>query len=99
MFRGWEKLSYNYTLLNKEYNTKFFDVDLVREKILGRFLEGNKYSTSNIKSILKDLYSELGYKKTPKASDLEEYFELKKIKTKDRSGKWVNGFELLRKKS
>ena len=91
-------LSYNYTLLNKEYNTKFFDVDLVKEKILGRFLEGNKYSTSNIKSTLKELYSELGYKKSPKASDLGEYFEMRNIKIKDQSGKWVHGFELLKKK-
>lgn len=91
-------LGYEYTRMKKEYDTKFFDTDTVKEVVFSKFSQGDKLSSLEIKSTLKDLYSELGYKKTPKASDLEEYFELKKIKTKDQSGKWVNGFELLKKK-
>lgn len=91
-------LGYNYTLLDKEYNTKFFDVELVRNKILTKFSVGNKLSTPEIKATLKDLYIELGYKKTPKASDLEEYFELRAIKLKNSSGKWIHGFEILKER-
>ncbi len=91
-------LGYNYTLLDKEYSTKFFDVELVRNKILTKFSVGNKLSTPEIKTTLKDLYIELGYKKTPKASDLEEYFELRAIKLKNSSGKWIHGFEILKER-
>ena len=38
------------------------------------------------------------YNKNPKATDLEEYFELKDIRLKDSSGKVVRGIELVRQK-
>jgi hypothetical protein len=36
----------------------------------------------------------LNYKKTPKATDLEDYFNLEPIKLKDDKG-WVHGFKLI----
>ena len=66
----------------------------IKEEIYRLFKVGNRYVKSDIKSTLKMLYDRLGYQKTAKASDLEEYFELKKIYTSDKK----NGFELLSKK-
>ena len=66
----------------------------IKEEIYRLFKVGNRYVKADIKSTLKMLYDRLGYQKTAKASDLEEYFELKKIYTPDKK----NGFELLSKK-
>jgi len=62
------------------------------------FTVGSKYSKVQIKEVLGNLYKESGITKTPKASDLEEYFELKSIKIKNSDGKWEHGFEILKKK-
>lgn len=91
-------LGFNHTLLKKDLNVKFFSTDLIKESVLSQFNEGQSLSTAEIKSTLKDIYSSLGYEKTAKATDLEKYFEIKKIKLKDQSGSWVNGFELLKRK-
>ena len=91
-------LGFNHTLLKKDLNVKFFSTDLIKESVLSQFNEGQSLSTAEIKSTLKDIYSSLGYKKTAKASDLEDFFGMKAIKLKDSRGKWVNGFELLKKK-
>jgi len=69
----------------------------VFERINEIFKVGDKYSNSNAKVILGNLYSEVGVKKTAKASDLEEYFVLKTTKVQE-SGQWMNGFEILSKK-
>jgi len=62
------------------------------------FSVGSKYSTKQIKSILADFYITNSISKTPKASDLEEYFNLKTCKVKNSDGKWENGFEIISKK-
>ena len=59
------------------------------------FQVSQKYSTKQIKSILADFYTANSITKTPKASDLENYFVLKPIKLKNSDGKWEHGFEIL----
>jgi hypothetical protein len=66
----------------------------VKEEIYRLFKVGNRYVKSDIKSTLKLLYDRLGYQKAAKASDLEQYFEVKGILTSDKKA----GFELLSKK-
>ena len=68
--------------------------DKIKEEIYRLFKVGNRYIKSDIKTTLKDLYERMGYQKTAKASDLQEYFEVKGILTSDKK----NGFELLNKK-
>jgi hypothetical protein len=68
-------------------------IDIASE-IYKTFEVGKRYVKADIKETLKELYERLGYKKTAKASDLQEYFEVKKIYTSDKK----NGFELLEKK-
>ena len=68
--------------------------DQLKEEIYRLFKIGNRYVKSDIKATLKLLYEKLGYQKTAKASDLQEYFEVKGILTSDKK----HGFELLGKK-
>jgi hypothetical protein len=67
-------------------------------EIVNLFQVSQKYSTKQIKSILADFYITNSISKTPKASDLEEYFNLKTCKVKNSDGKWENGFEIISKK-
>ena len=59
------------------------------------FQVGSKYSKAQIKEMLREFYNANNITKTPKASDLEEYFNLKSIKLKNSDGKWENGFEIV----
>ena len=54
------------------------DSGLVNE-ILSFFELGHRYTNPDIKAKLKELYQKYNYQKTAKASDLEEYFWLKKV--------------------
>lgn len=57
---------------------------------------------SSIKDRLGYLYSNINYDATPKAKDLENYFEVKPIVMYERkengSRKQIKGYELLRRK-
>ena len=66
----------------------------VREKIYNAFEIGKRYTKVDIKDTLKKLYSKLGYQKTAKATDLEEYFKVKPILTSDKK----HGVEILEKR-
>jgi len=71
-------------------------VDRLSEAILKEFAPGNKLSNKQIKEMLKSIYGKLGISKTPKATDLEEYFEVKAGKFyNDVDNKWLHGLELL----
>ena len=60
------------------------------------FSIGSKYSTKQIKEMLRKFYEENNIIKTPKASDLEEYFNLRPCQFIDKElGKKVNGFEII----
>ena len=63
----------------------------VKEAILFNFQPGNKYSNKYIKEKLKEIYNQFEFNKSPKASDLEEYFLLKKVQFKE-GDKRVDGF-------
>ena len=91
-------LGYKYQLLKDSIDQINFDINTLNNTIYNNFQVGEKYSNVTIKTKLQDLYNQLGYKKTAKATDLEQWFELKAIKVKDSSGKRVNGFEIVKKK-
>ena len=97
------QLIMNPDLAKKESENK--DIDIVEKKentkkiILDTFLINNKYLKSDIKETLRKIYEEANYDKTPKASDLEEYFELRSCQIKNKeTGKKDHGFEILKKK-
>lgn len=65
--------------------------------IYEEFSEGNRYSKAFIKEKLKDIYLSINYSKTAKATDLEEYFEMKAVNYMDK-GKKTHGFEIIKRK-
>lgn len=63
--------------------------------IVDYFKLGQRYTNPDIKAKLRELYQKHGYEKTAKASDLEEYFWLKKVYI---SSIKKNGFEIQKKR-
>lgn len=90
-------MSYNIGDMNKKLNVESFNKNDIKVKVFELFEVGKSYSKASIKSILSDLYKELDYKATAKASDLEEYFEIKRCFMPE-GDKRVNGFKILGKK-
>ena len=92
-------LGYNKTDLEKEYSDLQFDKSKLESEIYKEFLVGFKYSKSDTIERLKLIYSSLGYNKTPKANDLEEYFELKSCQVTNKiTGKRDMAFEIIKRK-
>ena len=97
-----KSLGYNITKLNKELGVVSFDRSILDGLIYGGFQVGNRYSLIQVKSKLKSIYENSGYERVPKATDLEEWFETKKVqintRLSDGSYKRENGFEIIKKK-
>ena len=92
--------SYNITFIKKELkdyeNNNNIDV---KSEILKSFQLGHRYSLAEIKLILGNIYKNINYISTPKASDLANYFELRPVKFFDNiQNKTVHGYEILKKK-
>ena len=69
------------------------------ELIYKEFNVGGIYTSKNIKSKLGIIYSSFGISKTPKATDLEDYFEVKSVLIPNpETGKRDKGFKLISKK-
>lgn len=90
-------LGYNYSRAKTEYEAKYFNINIVKENILSSFSVGDKISNSEVKEKLREIYEKVGYKKTPKANALENFFEIKPTKIKE-GNSWVNGIEILKQK-
>lgn len=76
---------YNITDLKKECDDLFVVVD-VKEAIYKNFNEGDKYSLKELKEKLRVLYENIGYNKTPKAVDINNYFETERAIIKGNEG-------------
>lgn len=72
--------------------------DDVMAEIYKMFKVGQRYTKSDIKDSLNNLYQRLGYQKKAKATDLELYYIMKYVKFQDSANKWVNGFEIIGKR-
>lgn len=73
--------------------------DTLDKEIYKAFNVGEKYKKSDIKAVLKGIYACIEYQATPKATDLEEYFELRSCQiTNSETGKIDNGFEIIKKR-
>jgi hypothetical protein len=71
-------------------------VDNIKAELQMKFLTGRRYSTRCIKTELAEIYSRLGVKKAAKASDLEDWFDLKSCTVLNpETNKWDRGFEIL----
>ena len=92
------ELGYNITKIKKELNIITFNpIDLVN-KIYEEFKVGDRISLSDIKTKLTDIYTNLNFEKTPKATDLSNYFELNQCMFNTKIGgktKRTRGYDLL----
>ena len=68
---------------------------ILYNSIYTRFKSGDRYSKKYIKQLLGDLYRDLGISRTPKATDLGNYFKLVKTNVINPQTKKIeNGFRL-----
>lgn len=93
-------LSYQKSKLNLEYEKqKSFQrkTDTLLNSIYSTFLVGNRYSNTFIKENLGEIYNNLDIQSSPKATDIENYFEVKKVQIINReTGKKDRAYELLK---
>lgn len=87
---------YRLTTLDNIISVRGFDPSIVEGKVVSTFELGKAYTKAEIKSTLANLYKEIGYKATAKASDLFKYFKLRTTSVFNGS-KRVAGFKLLEK--
>ena len=93
-------LGYNITYVKREYSDNISDKISELSKIIYKtFKVGERYLKSQVKETLRSIYETLCYNKSPKASDLEQYFELKEglIPNKE-TGKRDRCYEILKQK-
>ena len=92
-----KRCGYSMTKLKSMLGIIDFNEDALNKAIHQEFKVGVAMSNTDIKDKLTMLYQKLGYGAKPKANDLVRWFDLKKIKIKDPSGKWIHGLELMKK--
>lgn len=96
-------LGYNQTRIDRELGIKMFNVSDLGNHIRSIFKPGDRYTLSNIKEKLRELYDRIGYKATPKANDILKYFEIKSVVTYEKGingeRKQIRGYEILNYKS
>ena len=97
LFRSLKGMGYHITKIKKALGIVTFSDELLDATIYNEFKVGDKITLSGIKDKLEYLYKSISYDKTPKATDLENYFEVKKC-TINLPGKRVNGLEIINKK-
>jgi hypothetical protein len=79
----------------KQHQEEFGVSDGLVSEIMEYFKLGQRYTNPDIKAKLRELYQKHGYDKTAKASDLEDYFWLKKVYI---SSIKKNGYEIQKKR-
>ena len=94
------ELGYNFTKIRKELGIVTFSPEVLINTIYSNFHVGDKIKASEAKEKLSNLYKSISYKKSPMATDLEEFFEVKecKISIIDENGnkKRTRGCELVK---
>ena len=90
---AWYKISE----LDKKLNIISFEEDKIFKEIEKDFEVGSSYTNVYIKEKLGEIYKRIGYKASPKANDLGNYFDIKKCLIQEGS-KRVNGLKLISKK-
>lgn len=87
-------LGYNMTKVRRELGIVIFSKELLINTIFINFKIGDRMINSKIKEKLKSLYTSISYTATPKATDLLDFFEIKKCKISD-GVKRLDGLEII----
>ena len=95
-----KSLGYNITYIKREYDDLLLEGTIdISERIYSIFTVGEKYTKAEIKEILKQVYNDLGINRTPKATDLLDYFDAKPgLVTNKATKKRDNCYEIIKKK-
>ena len=94
-------LGYKRNNIEKELGIVTFSWELLRDTIYSEFKEGDKSASTVIKDKLISIYSSINYSATPKATDIEKWFEVKECLIPvevDGKKKRVRGYELIKSK-
>ena len=97
---GCSACSFKNKEMEREYKRRVSNQGIdISSIIYSNFNVGERYLYTNIKKILETIYSSNNYEKTPKAKDIEEFFEVKHCQVTNReTGKREHGYLLLNKK-
>ena len=96
-----KNLGYKRNNIEKALGIVTFSDELLYDSIYSDFKEGGKYLLSDIKSKLTSIYSYINYSATPKAKDLEKYFDVKESTMRtviNGEKKTVKYYELIKSK-
>ena len=74
------ELGYNVTLINKDLGIVTFSPELLVNTIYDEFKIGDRILLSDLKTKLSDIYKRINYSASPKAKDIQLYFEIKDYK-------------------
>lgn len=88
---------YNTYLLDKKLSVMSFDRTKIQEELSKEFEVGQSYTKADIKEKISGVYKKLGYKASPKATDLENYYDIKHCQV-NLGTKRVHGFKILKEK-
>lgn len=93
-------LEYKRVNIEKALGIITFSDDLLKRRIYSEFKKGEKYTLANLKTKLGSLYSSINYNSTPKANDIEKWFNISGIVMYEKdqiTGKrrQIRGYELL----
>ena len=89
-------LGYDYSKLKDECNMMTFDTSLLRDRIYEEFFVDDIILKSELKQRIARIYEDLEYKRSPKATDIEDWFVVKRA-TIPVDGKHKEAFKLIRK--
>ena len=95
--------NYRMSLLEKEYQKQLQNQGIsgndLRDLVYSTFQEGERYTKSQLKEVVQGIYNHIGLKKTGKASDFEEWYNLKRCTITDPdTKKKQEGYILVNKK-
>ena len=76
-----KSLSYNSYKIKKELKIVTFSPELLINSIYGEFNVGDRLLLTDIKNKLSDIYSKINYERSPKATDILNYFDVKEFMT------------------
>lgn len=92
-----KSLWYKISDLDKKLSILSFDITKIKEELSNVFEVGQSYTKADIKEKLSEIYKKLGYKASPKATDLSEYYEMKECLVNN-GAKRSGGFKILKEK-
>ena len=95
--KGCKSDYYNVGKLDNKLKILSFDKEKIKEELSNVFEVGQSYTKVDIKEKLSEIYKKLGYKASPKATDLGEYYEMKECLVNN-GAKRSGGFKILKEK-